>query len=141
MYNKMRTYRRVEAMTASKIAQVAILLEHCAELLRRTKVAIEVKDYEQRYLCTEKVMVILSSIQSSLAIETSAEAVELNAFFNTMIIALLDINLKQEAALCEKVEFALAEMASIWRLADSHTRIEEKTNSSSPEAGSLSLDV
>lgn len=133
MYNaKMRQYLRTEAATASPLAQVAILLEHCAGLLRRATVAIKMKDYEERFYCIDKVMVILSSIQSNLAIEKSVEATEINTFFQSMIVFLLDVSMNEDAVLCEKVETAIAEMASIWRLADTHGNGSGETGIAEP---------
>lgn len=119
-HNKIRQYHKTEAVTATKLAQVAILLEHCASLLRKATIAIETKNYEERYLCTDKVMVIINSIQSSLAVDKSAEAVDLNDFFQRIIVLLLEVGLKQNAVLCSQIEVALSEMASVWRLADSN---------------------
>ncbi len=128
MYNtQMRHYHKIEAITASKMVQVAILLDHCAGLLRRAKIAIETKDYEQRHYCIDKVMVIISSIQSSLAVDRSPEIGEISNFFNNIIAFLLEITLKEDAALCQQVQIALLEMASIWRLADSHKTASNNT--------------
>jgi flagellar protein FliS len=132
MYNtQLRHYHKAESITASQMGQVAILLDHCAVLLRRAKVAIETKDYEQRHHCIDKVMVIISSIQSSLVVDRSPEIADISAFFNNIVAFLLEISLKEDANLCEHVQIALSEMASIWRLADSHKNASHTTDVSS----------
>jgi flagellar biosynthetic protein FliS len=119
MYNaKLRQYQRSQAVIATPLGQVAILLDHCSGLMRRIKVAIEAKDYEGRYNATDKAIVIISSIQASLAVERTAEAVELSKFFQEMILFILDINMKEDLQLCQDVEVALGEMADVWRTAD-----------------------
>ncbi|MBW8310263.1 MAG: flagellar protein FliS [Candidatus Paracaedibacteraceae bacterium] len=141
MYNaQMRHYHKAEAITASKMVQVAILLDHCVGLLRRAKVAIETKDYEQRHHCIDKVMVIISSIQSSLAVDRSPEVGEISNFFNNIVAFLLEVSLKEDAALCEQVQIALSEMASIWRLADSH-KVASNTTTLPMVSESMSMDA
>lgn len=126
MYNaKLRQYQRSQAATATPLGQIAMLLDHTAGLMRRIKVAIESKDYESRYHATDKAMVILSSIQSSLAIEKTTEAAELSHFFQEMILFILDINIKEDIQLCQDVEVALSEMADVWRTADQNTKKSE----------------
>ncbi|AIK95794.1 flagellar export chaperone FliS [Candidatus Odyssella acanthamoebae] len=141
MYNaQMRQYHKAEVVTASQMVQVAILLDHCAGLLRRAKVAIETKDYEQRHHCIDKVMVIISSIQSSLVVDRSPEIAEISAFFNNIVTFLLEVTLKEDTNLCEQVQIALSEMASIWRLADSHKSSPNKTDVS-PVSDSMIMNI
>lgn len=122
MYNaKLRQYQMSQAAISTPIGQVAILLEHCAKLMRRIKIAIESKDYEARYNATDKAIVIISSIQGSLAVDRTIEAAELNTFFQHMILFILDINMKEDLQLCQDVEIALSEMADVWRTADATT--------------------
>lgn len=126
MYNvKLRQYQRSQAVISTPVAQVAILLEHCAALMRRIKIAIDNKDYENRYHATDKAIVILSSIQSCLAVDQTSEAAELNRFFQQMIVLILEINLKDDIQLCHDVETALSEMADVWRTADASAKKEE----------------
>ncbi len=122
MYNaKLRQYQMSQAAISTPIGQIAILLEHCAKLMRRIKIAIESKDYEARYNATDKAIVIISSIQGSLAVDLTVEAAELNTFFQQMILFILDINMKEDLQLCQDVEVALSEMADVWRTADATT--------------------
>ncbi len=119
MYNvQLRQYQRSQAAIATPLGQIAILLDHCAGLMRRVKVAVEAKDYEGRYNATDKAIVIISSIQSSLAVDRTSEAAELSRFFQEMILFILDVNMKEDLQLCQDVEVALTEMADVWRVAD-----------------------
>ena len=130
MYNaKLRQYQMSQAAISTPIGQVAILLEHCAKLMRRIKIAIESKDYEARYNATDKAIVIISSIQGSLAVDLTVEAAELNTFFQQMILFILDINMKEDLQLCQDVEVALSEMADVWRTADATTVKVDEVNS------------
>lgn len=123
MYNaKLRQYQRSQATIATPLGQIAILLDHTAGLMRRIKIAVESKDYEARYHATDKAMVILSSIQSSLAVDKTEEAAELSRFFQEMILFILDVNIKEDLQLCQDVELALNEMAEVWRTADQNTK-------------------
>ncbi len=123
MYNaKLRQYQRSQATIATPLGQIAILLDHTASLMRRIKIAVESKDYEARYHATDKAMVILSSIQSSLAVDKTEEAAELSRFFQEMILFILDVNIKEDLQLCQDVELALNEMAEVWRTADQNTK-------------------
>ncbi|MBX3487750.1 MAG: flagellar protein FliS [Candidatus Paracaedibacteraceae bacterium] len=119
MYNvQLRQYQRSQAAIATPLGQIAILLDHCAGLMRRVKVAVEAKDYEGRYNATDKAIVIISSIQSSLAVDRTPEAAELSRFFQEMILFILEVNMKEDLQLCQDVEVALTEMADVWRVAD-----------------------
>ena len=130
MYNaKLRQYQMSQAAISTPIGQIAILLEHCAKLMRRIKIAIESKDYEARYNATDKAIVIISSIQGSLAVDLTVEAAELNTFFQQMILFILDINMKEDLQLCQDVEVALSEMADVWRTADATTVKVDEVNS------------
>ena len=123
MYNaKLRQYQRSQATIATPLGQIAILLDHTAGLMRRIKIAVESKDYEARYHATDKAIVILSSIQSSLAVDKTEEAAELSRFFQEMILFILDVNIKEDLQLCQDVELALNEMAEVWRTADQNTK-------------------
>ena len=123
MYNaKLRQYQRSQATIATPLGQIAILLDHTASLMRRIKIAVESKDYEARYHATDKAMVILSSIQSSLAVDKTEEAAELSRFFQEMILFILDVNIKEDLQLCQDVELALNEMAEVLRTADQNTK-------------------
>ena len=123
MYNaKLRQYQRSQAATATPLGHIAILLDHTASLMRRIKIAVESKDYEARYHATDKAMVILSSIQSSLAVDKTEEAAELSRFFQEMILFILDVNIKEDLQLCQDIEVALSEMAEVWRTADQNSK-------------------
>lgn len=123
MYNaKLRQYQRSQATIATPLGQIAILLDHTASLMRRIKIAVESKDYEARYHATDKAMVILSSIQSSLAVDKTEEAAELSRFFQEMILFILDVNIKEDLQLCQDIEVALSEMAEVWRTADQNSK-------------------
>lgn len=130
MYNvQLRQYQRSQAAIATPLGQIAILLDHCAGLMRRVKVAVEAKDYEGRYNATDKAIVIISSIQSSLAVDRTPEAAELSRFFQEMILFILDVNMKEDLQLCQDVEVALTEMADVWRVADMSTSKAETIQS------------
>lgn len=123
MYNaKLRQYQRSQATIATPLGQIAILLDHTASLMRRIKIAVESKDYEARYHATDKAIVILSSIQSSLAVDKTEEAADLSRFFQEMILFILDVNIKEDLQLCQDIEVALSEMAEVWRTADHNTK-------------------
>ncbi len=126
MYNaKLRQYQRSQAATATPLGHIAILLDHTASLMRRIKIAVESKDYESRYHATDKAIVILSSIQSSLAVDKTEEAADLSRFFQEMILFILDVNIKEDLDLCQDVEVALSEMAEVWRTADQNAKTPE----------------
>lgn len=126
MYNaKLRQYQRSQATIATPLGQIALLLNHCSGLMRRIKISIETKDYEARYTATDKAIVIISSIQSSLAVDKTEEAAELSQFFQEMILFILDVNIKEDLRLCQEVELALREMADVWRTADLNTKESE----------------
>lgn len=119
MYHKQfRNYSSVESSSSSKLIQVAMLLENCGQLLQKTCVAIEAKNYEERYLFIDKVMLILSAIQDILATDRSTMANNLNTYFQNTITLLVQVNVQEDLALCQLVRERLLEMAQIWRDAD-----------------------
>lgn len=119
MYHKqLRNYGVMESTSASKLIQVAMLLENCGQLLQKTGLAIEEKNYEERYLLIDKVMLILSAIQDILATDRSTMANSLNTYFQNTITLLVQVNVQEDLALCHLVRERLIEMAQIWRDAD-----------------------
>lgn len=119
MYHKQfRNYSSVESSSSSKLIQVAMLLENCGQLLQKTGMAIEAKNYEERYLLIDKVMLILSAIQDILATDRSTMANNLNTYFQNTITLLVQVNVQEDLALCQLVRERLLEMAQIWRDAD-----------------------
>lgn len=95
-----------------------MLLENCGQLLQKTGKAIEAKNYEERYLLIDKVMLILSAIQDILATDRSTMANNLNTYFQNTITLLVQVNVQEDLALCQLVRERLLEMAQIWRDAD-----------------------
>lgn len=127
-YKQLRQYQKAEAITSSQLVKVAILLEHCAALLRQTKVALETKDYEKRFICTDKIIILIGSIQDCLVVDRSPEIMEIRDFFNNMISLIIKMNLKQDIELCGQLEVALTEMAAVWRLADSNQSLSQSSD-------------
>lgn len=117
-YQKLRHYHQAESTSVSKLVQVAILLEYCAQLLQRTLIAIDQGDIEERFNTTDKVTVVISSIQGALAVERSEDAQALNTFFQNVISILIRINTENDKEMCELLRERLLEMGSIWRSAD-----------------------
>lgn len=146
--NQSKAYQRVEAISASKIGQVAILLEHCVRLLDESIRAIGDNQIEQRFLKVDQVMVILNTITNNIDQESSSHAKGLSRFFQRMVIGLVDVNINNDAVMCGKIQTCLFEMAKIWRNAD---KVPETANVSSietesaaqpsPEPGSVSIQL
>lgn len=139
MYNRqMRNYRSMESMTTSKLIQVALLLENCGQLLQKTIVAMEEKNYEERYLLIDKVMIILSAIQDTLATDRSDMANNLNTYFQNTITLLTQVSLQEDINLCKLVRERLIEMAQIWREADQ--TLSETTSINTTEIPSAAVN-
>ncbi len=141
MYHKqMKNYSNAASTSGSKLTQVAMLLENCGHLLKKAAVAIVEKNYEERYILTDKVMIILSAIQDVLATDRSFMARDLNTYFQNSITLLIQINAEEDLDLCNLLRDRLIEMAQIWRDAD-RTLIDQNPASSLDENKSDSLEI
>lgn len=121
-YNKIKNYRKVEAGAASQLEQVAILLEHCAKLAGQAKYAVKEQLFEERFLATEKMITILSNMQSAFDVERSEHGRRMISFLQNIVLNLAGVNINNDAELCDKIQAALLDMAQAWRLADIRNR-------------------
>lgn len=117
-YQKIRSYAKIENSAVSKLIEMAILLERCAAFLQQAGIAIAAEDFEARFTATDKVIVIMCSLQSNLAVEQSEEAKEFHSFFGNVVSLLVQVNLKNDAKLCSQIREKLLEMSYLWREAD-----------------------
>lgn len=117
-YEQIRQYSHHQEKSASRLIEMAILLERCAQFLQQVIIAIPSQDYEKRFEYTDKVIVILNSLQGTLAIHHSEEAKAFHEFFSNAITLLVQVNLKEDPQLCLKIREKLLEMANLWRDAD-----------------------
>lgn len=117
-YQKIRSYAKVENSAASKLIEMAILLERCAAFLQQAGTAITTEAFEERFIAIDKVIVIMCSLQSNLAVDQFEEAKEFHAFFGNVVSLLVQVNLKNDVKLCSQIREKLIEMASLWREAD-----------------------
>lgn len=141
MYHKqMRNYSATASSSGSKLTQVAMLLENCGHLLKKASVAIEEKNYEERYILTDKVMIILSAIQDVLATDRSSMARDLNTYFQNSLTLLVQINAHEDLALCNLLRDRLIEMAQIWRDAD-RTLVDQKLTPSLDRKNQDTLEI
>ncbi len=116
--NLYRRYQRIEAITASPLTQVAILFEHCAQLIRQAKKAIEEHDVESRFQHSDKAMMVLHNLQGAFDVENSVEGKELHQFCQTIIDALVHLNFQPSLSMCDQLMEMLLEMSHLWRDAD-----------------------
>lgn len=136
MYHKQfKNYRTAESSSASKLIQVAILLENCGQLLQKASLAIEEKKYEERYILIDKVMLILSAIQDILATDKSTMAKNLNTYFQKTITLLVQVNMQEDVTICNLVRERLIDMAQIWREADRTLITQMETSISTSSQG------
>lgn len=126
-YNKLQSYRKVGAASASQLEQVSILLEHCAQLTMKVKEAAEHNQYEERFIQTERIMSIICNMQDAFDIENSEHACNMIQFLQNIIAALVQVNLKNEAELCTKIQQVLLDMAQAWRIADLKNREQSQS--------------
>lgn len=117
-YQKIRSYTKIENSSVSKLIEMAILLERCATFLQQACGAIAREDFEGRFIATDKVIVLMSSLQNVLAVDRTQEAKEFHAFFGNVISLLVQVNLKNDIKLCMQIREKLIEMAQLWREAD-----------------------
>lgn len=120
-----KSYQRVEAASATPVGQVALLLEHCTILLIEARKAIQNNDVEARFNNIDKVMVILSTIDKSLDTKSSKGAIKLSKLFRTMCERLTDVNINNDAELCNKVLNYIHDMVKLWRAADKRGNVAE----------------
>lgn len=121
-YDQIRKYSQMQEKSASQLIEMAIILERCAQFLQRAIMAIEVHDYEERFINTDKVMVIMGTLQSILAVDRSEEAQGFHQFFENVVTLLVFVNVQDDAALCAKIREKLIDMADLWRAADKTMR-------------------
>lgn len=117
-FNQTKSYQRVHAISASKIGQVAILLDHCVRLLDKSIHAIQENKIEERYHTIDQAIVIIGTITNNLDQESSVYAKKLITFFTTMVAGLHKVNIENDAELCGKIQTCILEMAKIWYNAD-----------------------
>lgn len=116
--NYARNYQRVQAISATKIGQVALLLDHCVRLLDRAIAAIHANQMEDLYLHLDQTIVILCTIENSFNEEASDHAKRLKSFFQKMTRGLQEVLYQGNADLCAKIQTCLLGMANIWHNAD-----------------------
>jgi flagellar biosynthetic protein FliS len=116
--NPYNRYQKIEAITASPLTQVAILFEHCAQLIRLVKKAIEDQQVESRFQYCDKTMMILQNLQGAFDVEKSVEGKELHHFCQTIINALIYLNFQPDTATCDQLLDMLLDMSHVWREAD-----------------------
>lgn len=116
--NQTRSYQHVQAISATKIGQVVILLDHCVRLLERAITAIQENKIEERFHHLDQAGVILNTIHNNIDVASSQYARGLSKFFQRMVLGLMEVNLTNDPALCAKIQACLHEMAKIWRKAD-----------------------
>lgn len=133
--NYARNYQRVQAISATKIGQVALLLDHCVRLLDRAIAAIHANQMEDLYLHLDQTIVILCTIENSLDEEASEYAKGLKSFFQKMTRGLQEVLYQGNADLCAKIQTCLLGMANIWHKADKEPVEKEETLSGAPGTG------
>ena len=142
--NQTRSYQHIEAISATKIGQVVILLDHCVRLLGRAMAAMQDNKIEERFHNLDQAIVILNTINNNLDPSTSKHARGLSQFFQRMSLGLVEINLTNDPVMCEKIQTCLHEMAKIWRKADmmpETTAIPAMTMSTSVSQSAVSQDL
>lgn len=127
--NQTRSYQHVEAISATKIGQVVILLDHCVRLLGRAITAMKENKIEEKFHHLDQAAVILNTINNNIDPASSKYAKGLSEFFQRMSLGLVEVNLTNDSAMCEKIQTCLHEMAKIWRNAD---RVPEPVTASAP---------
>lgn len=127
--NQTRSYQHVEAISATKIGQVVILLDHCVRLLGRAITAMKENRVEEKFTCLDQAVVILNTIDNNIDASSSKYAQGLSRFFQSMSLGVTEVNLANEPVMCEKIQTCLHEMAKIWRNAD---KAPESAISSAP---------
>lgn len=114
-------YQRASSITASPLEQVAILLDRTAAHVKAARLAIDKKNIEERFLATESATRIITGL-SSVFDKGKAEVQDfvqgMERFFLNILYQLTQVNTKNDAILCNKIETNLKDMASIWRLAN-----------------------
>lgn len=134
MYQRQfKKYNTLENASSSKLIQVAILLENCAQLLQKTIVALETKQYEERFLYIDKTIIILGAIQDVLATDRSGMARDLNTYFQNTIQLLTQVSIQEDIDLCKMVRERLIEMAQIWRDADKTLNVDKPSGQQSEQ--------
>lgn len=113
-----RRYQKVEAMTSSSLTQVAIIFEHCAQLIRHIKKGIADNNIESRFQYSDKAMMILQNLQGAFEVERSQEGKLLHHFCQTIINALIYLNFTPTQETCDQLIEMLLEMSHLWREAE-----------------------
>ncbi|WP_032112605.1 flagellar export chaperone FliS [Candidatus Paracaedibacter symbiosus] len=127
--NQTKSYQRVEAISASKLGHVAILLDHCGRLLSKAIQAMKDNQIEERFLNIDRVMVILNTIDNNIDQNSSTYAKGLSRFFQRMVVGLIDVNINNDPVMCGKIQTCIMEMAKIWRNADKTPEVPSTTTS------------
>lgn len=116
--NQAKRYQRVEAISASKLGQVALLLDCCVGLLSKAIQAIHENKIEERFLNIDQAVVIIMTISNNIDQESSEHAKKLANFFNKMVAGLFEVNNSNDPDLCAKLQVCIQGMAGVWRDAD-----------------------
>ena len=116
--NQTQRYQRIEAISATQVGQVALLLDYCVKLLGKAIQAIHENKIEDRFLNIDQAVVILMTISNNIDQASSEHAKKLASFFDKMVAGLFEVNNRNDPELCEKLQVCIQGMAGVWRDAD-----------------------
>lgn len=113
-----QTYRNRSVAAASPADQVAMLLETAARHMMTALNALDAKDYEARFLATEKAQLIIKGLQQCLAedVDEARQMVEVfDNYYTNLSLMITRVNVRNDRDACSVVVDGLRTMAQTWR--------------------------
>ncbi|WP_445682606.1 flagellar export chaperone FliS [Radicibacter daui] len=113
-----QTYRNRSVAAASPADQVAMLLETAARHMMTALNALDAKDYEARFLATEKAQLIIKGLQQCLAedVDEAKQMVEVfDNYYTNLSLMITRVNVRNDRDACSVVVDGLRTMAQTWR--------------------------
>ncbi len=120
MNNPYKSYSHNQIDSATPAEQIGALFDKAARHIADASQAIARGDIQARYDASEKAMVIMEGLLSSLNRETperaqAAESLEL--YYRTMIMMISRLNIYNDETVCSSLESSFKDMADFWRQA------------------------
>jgi flagellar biosynthetic protein FliS len=129
MNPNLRAYQKNQALMASPVEQVALLLDRAARLMDDAHKAMLDNRFEDRFLHSEKAIKIITGLASVLKTEDPTMPTEVRAlilvmegFYREMLIKIMDMSLKNDPRICLEIVEKFREMGGEWH--DANKRID-----------------
>ena len=131
--NGYQKYAKTKRENASPLEQVAILLDHGANLMTKAHAALLENRIEDRFIAIDKTLLLLNGLMSTLAPDpcpkTQPLSQTMSSFYHRLFQLIMQVNVNQDASLCQTVIQHLRDMAQLWRDVDKDSA---PTGSTSP---------